>query len=111
VAARRGAEALPVLTSVHDAAAKIFGATHEHSLGVRANRALVLGYAGRLGEAGREMAATIAAMRGGGGSYLLPLYAAGFFERLSGNHAAALDLQREALTRVSGKPLLKLELA
>ncbi len=111
VAARRGAEALPVLTSVQGAAAKIFGPTHEHALGVRANRALVLGYAGRLAEATRETQATIAAMRGAGGSFLMPLYAAGLLQRVLGNHAAALELQREALTRVTDKPQLKLERA
>jgi eukaryotic-like serine/threonine-protein kinase len=111
LAARRGSEALPIVTQTEQAAVGIFGPSHPNVLICRANRALALGLSGNIEEARRTIAAVLGEARGAKTAPARVFYVASAIERFGADPAKALQLAREALPLLEGGHGTAIELA
>jgi eukaryotic-like serine/threonine-protein kinase len=98
MAARRVDAALPAFTTAYETAVRTLGASHRITIDLRARRAVSLAYGGEIAVARTELEGALQQVRDAAdASPFVPLYLRGIVERLAGEFAPALELQRRAL--------------
>src|SRR6188768_4266512 len=108
VAARRGAESLPVTTRAREIVVANFGPTYEHAFVLQVKQGMALAQLGRTDEARRVLAEVVEKYQAKGYSSLsTPLYQLGFATRLGGDPLAAAKLQQRSFEAI--RPGLRAE--
>jgi serine/threonine protein kinase len=105
LAARKDAEALTSLTPAVEIFQRTLGRSHEIALAAQISRALALAYAGKTSEVRHELEPVVSHFKkSGNASPCGLLYVLGVNERLAGNYAEALRLQRACLNSPNKDP-------
>jgi tetratricopeptide (TPR) repeat protein len=105
IAARRGAEALPIATRAREIVVAKFGPTYEHAFVLQVQRARALSMLGQSDEARRLLTEVVEKYRVKGySSTSTPLYYLGFVTRLAGDPVEAAKLQQRSLDAIRPGP-------
>jgi serine/threonine-protein kinase len=105
LAMRQADAARATFVAVHETLQKVRGPAHATTLDASAHMALALAWQGRRDEAAAEVERHLAGWREGkGGFRFRGLHHAGIVRRLTGDRAAAIELQRSALASLGSAP-------